>query len=90
MLKMAEFYHAGTCVVTEPWMGVASIRATKIPAKFRPEHEAEITDALHDHESCRVSIAGTGEFSARDGSLARARSISTWGLMVFSSLARVT
>ncbi len=41
----------------------------KIPAKFRQEQEAEITDALHDHTSCRVSIIGTGEFSVRDGSL---------------------
>ncbi len=41
----------------------------KIPAKFRPDHEAEITDALHDHASCRVSIVGIGEFSTRDGSL---------------------
>jgi hypothetical protein len=41
----------------------------KIPAKFRPEHEAEITDALHDHASCRVSVIGFGEFSARDGTL---------------------
>lgn len=43
----------------------------KIPAKFRPEHEAEITDALHDHASCRISIVGIGEFSVRDGSLRR-------------------
>lgn len=43
----------------------------KIPAKFRPEHEAEITDALHDHASCRISITGIGELSARDGSLRR-------------------
>lgn len=41
----------------------------KVPAKFRPEHEAEITDALHDHASCRIAIVGSGEFSARDGSL---------------------
>lgn len=41
----------------------------KIPAKFRPEHEAEITDALHDHALCRIFIVGVGEFSARDGSL---------------------
>jgi hypothetical protein len=44
---------------------------TKVPAKFRPEHEAEITDALHDHASCRIAIMGVGEFSARDGSLRR-------------------
>jgi hypothetical protein len=43
----------------------------KIPARFRPEDEAEITDALHDHASCRVSIVGVGEFSARDGNLRR-------------------
>ena len=43
----------------------------KIPAKFRPEHEAEITDALHDHASCRVAIVGLGEFSERDGNLRR-------------------
>lgn len=43
----------------------------KIPAKFRPEHEAEITEALHDHASCRISIVGAGEFSARDGGLRR-------------------
>jgi len=43
----------------------------KIPAKFRPEHEAEITDALHDHASCRIAVTGVGEFSARDGSLRR-------------------
>jgi len=43
----------------------------KIPAKFRPEHEAEITDALHEHASCRIAISGVGEFSARDGSLRR-------------------
>jgi hypothetical protein len=43
----------------------------KVPAKFRPEHEAEITDALHDHASCRIAIVGAGEFSARDGSLRR-------------------
>ena len=41
----------------------------KIPAKFRPEDEAEITDALRDHASCRVSIVGFGEFSASDGGL---------------------
>jgi hypothetical protein len=43
----------------------------KIPAKFRPEQEAEITDALHEHASCRIAIVGAGEFSARDGSLRR-------------------
>lgn len=43
----------------------------KVPAKFRQEHEAEITDALHDHASCRIAITGVGEFSARDGSLRR-------------------
>jgi len=43
----------------------------KIPAKFLPEHEAEITDALRDHAACRVFIVGAGEFSARDGSLRR-------------------
>jgi len=43
----------------------------KIPAKFRPEDEAAITDALHEHASCRVAITGLGEFSARDGSLRR-------------------
>jgi hypothetical protein len=43
----------------------------KVPAKFQAEHEAEITDALHDHASCRVAIIGVGEFSARDGSLRR-------------------
>lgn len=43
----------------------------KIPAKFRPEHEAEITDALHEHATCRIAIVGIGEFSARDGSLRR-------------------
>jgi hypothetical protein len=43
----------------------------KVPAKFRPEHEAEVTDALHDHASCCVFISGVGEFSARDGSLRR-------------------
>lgn len=43
----------------------------KVPAKFRPEHEAEITDALHDHASCRVFVTGVGEFSTRDGSLRR-------------------
>ncbi|HEU4887937.1 MAG TPA: hypothetical protein VFV49_08630 [Thermoanaerobaculia bacterium] len=43
----------------------------KVPSKFRPEHEAEITDALHDHASCRVAILGVGEFSTRDGSLRR-------------------
>jgi len=44
---------------------------TKIPAKFRPEHEDEITDALHAHASCRVSVVGVGEFSSRDGTLRR-------------------
>jgi hypothetical protein len=43
----------------------------KVPAKFRPEDEALITDALHDHASCRVAIVGVGEFSARDASLRR-------------------
>jgi hypothetical protein len=43
----------------------------KVPAKFRAEHEAEITDALHDHASCRIAITGLGEFSARDGGLRR-------------------
>lgn len=43
----------------------------KIPAKFRPEDEAEITDALRDHASCRIAVTGVGEFSARDGSLRR-------------------
>lgn len=43
----------------------------KVPAKFLPEHEAEITDALHDHASCRISIVGVGEFSVSDGSLRR-------------------
>lgn len=43
----------------------------KIPARFRPEHEAEITDALHEHDSYRVAIVGLGEFSTRDGSLRR-------------------
>jgi hypothetical protein len=40
-----------------------------VPAKFRPEHEAEITEALHEHVSCRIFIVGLGEFSSRDGSL---------------------
>jgi len=43
----------------------------KFPARFRPEDETEITNALRDHASCRVSIVGAGEFSARDGSLRR-------------------
>lgn len=43
----------------------------KVPAKFRPEHEAEITDALHDHASCRIAVIGVGEFSVRDASLRR-------------------
>lgn len=43
----------------------------KVPAKFRSEHEAEITEALHDHALCRVRIVGLGEFSASDGSLRR-------------------
>lgn len=43
----------------------------KVPAKFRPEDEAEITDALHDHATCRIAIVALGEFSARDGSLRR-------------------
>jgi len=43
----------------------------KVPSKFRPEHEAEITDALHDHVSCRIAIVGLGEFSTRDGTLRR-------------------
>lgn len=43
----------------------------KIPAKFRPEDEAAITDALHEHATCRVAVEGTGEFSVRDGSLRR-------------------
>lgn len=43
----------------------------KIPAKFFPKHEAEVTDALHDHASCRIAVAGVGEFSVRDGSLRR-------------------
>jgi hypothetical protein len=43
----------------------------KIPARFRPEHEAEIIDALRDHSSCRLHIVGQGEFSTRDGGLRR-------------------
>lgn len=43
----------------------------KVPSKFRREHEAEITDALHDHASCRIAIVGVGEFSTRDGILRR-------------------
>ena len=43
----------------------------KIPAKFQPEQEAEITDALHTHDSCRVHVSGVGEFATRDGSLRR-------------------
>jgi hypothetical protein len=43
----------------------------KIPAKFQPEDEAAITDALHDHALCRVAVVGLGEFSTRDGSLRR-------------------
>jgi hypothetical protein len=50
---------------------IRSAEGTKIPARFRPEQEAEITDALHSHVSCRVFISGSGEFSARDGSLRR-------------------
>jgi hypothetical protein len=49
----------------------------KVPAKFRPEHEAEITDALHDHASCRIFIVGIGEFSARDGSLRKILRVDT-------------
>jgi hypothetical protein len=44
---------------------------TKIPARFQIAHEAEITDALRDHSSCRLHIVGQGEFSARDGGLRR-------------------
>lgn len=43
----------------------------KVPARFRPEQEAEITDALHAHASCRIAITGVGEFAARDGTLRR-------------------
>lgn len=43
----------------------------KIPAKFRPDDENEITDALHEHDSCRIYLEGVGEFSSRDGSLRR-------------------
>jgi len=42
---------------------------TKIPARFLPAHEAQITDALRDHSSCRLHIVGLGEFSLRDGGL---------------------
>ena len=41
----------------------------KIPARFRPEHEMEIIDALRDHSSCRLRLVGRGEFSNRDGAL---------------------
>lgn len=49
----------------------------KVPAKFRPEHVAEITDALHDHASCRIAIVGLGEFSTRDGTLRRILRVDT-------------
>jgi hypothetical protein len=50
---------------------IRDVTGARVPAKFRPEHEAEITDALHDHASCRVAIVGLGEFSVRDGGLRR-------------------
>jgi hypothetical protein len=41
-----------------------------IEGKFQPEQEAQITEALHEHSSCRVEVSGKGTFGA-DGILKR-------------------
>jgi hypothetical protein len=41
-----------------------------IEGKFQPEQEATITEALHEHASCRVEVSGKGTFGA-DGVLKR-------------------
>lgn len=41
-----------------------------IEGKFQPEQEAKITEALHEHSSCRVEVSGTGTFGP-DGILKR-------------------
>lgn len=41
-----------------------------IEGKFQSEQEAQITEALHEHSSCRVEVRGKGTFGA-DGVLKR-------------------
>jgi hypothetical protein len=44
---------------------------TKIAARFDAGQEERITDALREHETLRVSIAGTGDFLRESGTLKR-------------------
>ncbi|MBI4659982.1 MAG: hypothetical protein HY735_14165 [Verrucomicrobia bacterium] len=49
---------------------------TKVPARFSPEQEAMITEALREHKSRRLRVKGTAEFSP-DGKIKGVTAIST-------------
>jgi hypothetical protein len=43
---------------------------TTVEGRFQPEQEAKITEALHEHATCRVEVLGSGTFGP-DGVLKR-------------------